>query len=1175
MEYWRDGGRVWKSARSCLHFAIGLWFASFGQAAIRGAAQDPGALLRTGYWLIKTWTTEEGLPGSDVTAIAQTPDGYLWLGTFDGLARFDGMRFTLFDRSNTPELPSNAVVNLHLDQKGVLWISTDRGMVSLQDGHWRTYQREQGWTGDYVRTFAEGAGKLLVTSFDGKVFQFRENRFEELPEPPGQRGSGYVGHVDELGRFWVFQGKYFGCWEGNHWSPTVEATLSDNSEVMAGSARDGGLWVYHHGRLDKFRSGQVVQRIDVPQPLFAHWSLTEDWEGNVWLASYKSGVARFLPDESMEHYSTTNGLPTSRIRCVFEDREGDRWIGTSGGGLVRLNRRAIQAFGEDFPLPKGPVQSVAVGKNGNIYVGNYGGGVACLDRMGLPRNRPVKILTDHGLTSCVLADRAGRVWAAQAGKGLLCFDGDRVSTNDVLSMPDKDALALFEDSHDRIWLSDHKRVLFLEHGKWTPATPEPGLVLEAVRAFAEDRKADLLWLGAYNGDLYQCSKGVIRRFALNGESMKLPIIALLADEDGTLWMGSDGGGLGRLRQGQARWINQSRGLPASDVGCVLDDGLGNLWLGSNRGIIRVARSEVNGVAEGRQSRIRCRLFDKQDGMPVNECSGANQPSGARDQNGLLWFATQKGVVLVPPRWLTNETNPPPVWIESVEYVGPDGKAHHVTQPLANLIMPAGTKRLQIRYTGISLSSPEKVTFRERVEGVDQDWVDVGHERSATFQELGPGAFRFRITAANAAGIWNPEGQTLAYTVLPLVWQTGWFRGFIGLLVAAEGALIAGLVISHWRSNQLRLELRDNQERWDLASVAAKLGLWTWDIHTNRFWVTENAYALLGQPSSQSMTFAQLAEFQHPDDREAAHKALQRALEHEHEYDAEFRVLLPDGEPRWLGARGLVDFDKQGKPIRLRGVWIDLSTRKQLEIEGVRHRTELAHMGRVAILGELSGSLAHEVNQPLAAILSNAQAAQRFLEQNPPNRSELREILADIVEEDRRAGEVIRRMRSMLKKGMPEFQSLDVNRTVDQVLSLMRSDLIARNVGAVTRLAPCLPLVKGDSIQIQQVLMNLIFNGCEAMQEAALPNQELVLETERDGADQVRISVIDRGAGVPGAMLEKIFEPFVTTKSAGLGMGLSLCRSIVAAHGGRIWAARNQGRGLTLSFTLRVNLEGKP
>jgi PAS domain S-box-containing protein len=816
---------------------------------------------------------------------------------------------------------------------------------------------------------------------------------------------------------------------------------------------------------------------------------------------------------------------------------------------------------------------VAIGKLNTIYLGCYGGGVACLDWTRFSKDLPFGILQEHALIDTVLFDKAGRLWAARSGAGLLCFDGENVSTNDVLSLPEKLALALFEDSRGRIWLSDPKRVEVFEKGKWWTPTPEPGLALESVRAFAEDQRTGVMWLGAYNGDLYQCSNDVIRRVVPSGDALKGAIIALLSDGDGTLWLGSVGSGLGRLRNGQLKWIDRRRGLPATEIGSVLDDGLGSLWMGSHRGIIRANRAELNAVADGRQNRLRCRVFDTSDGMPVAECSTTTQPSAAKDLYDRLWFGTQKGVVVVTPRFQSKNTNPPLVHIEAVDFVEPDGRARHFDQPFpAKLVLPAGTKRLQIHYIGLSLGSPEKVTYRQRVTGVDRDWMEVGHEQSATLQDPGPGTFQFRVTAANAEGIWNETGASLAYTVLPTFWQTAWFRGLVGLLLVGEGVMILGLVANHWRSSRLRAELRDNQGRWDMASVAAKLGLWTWDVNTDKFWATDNAYALLGRSSSEAITFQQVEEAQHPDDRESAKKALHRALQHEHEYDTEFRVLSADGEPRWLGARGVVDFDKNGKAARLRGVWIDLTARKNLEIETARQRAELAHMGRVAIMGELSGSLAHEVNQPLTAILSNAQAAQRFLERTPLNMSEVRAILTDIVAEDRRAGEVIRRMRSLLRKGMPEFQPVDVNKLVQQVLMLMHSDLVSRNVPVMTHLAPGLPLVQGDPVQVQQVLLNLILNGCDAMQDRSDSERELLIETKCDGKDQVRISVTDRGIGAPPSMIEKMFDPFVTTKSQGLGMGLALSRSIIAAHGGRIWAAINEGPGLTLSFTLKVNLE---
>jgi PAS domain S-box-containing protein len=282
-------------------------------------------------------------------------------------------------------------------------------------------------------------------------------------------------------------------------------------------------------------------------------------------------------------------------------------------------------------------------------------------------------------------------------------------------------------------------------------------------------------------------------------------------------------------------------------------------------------------------------------------------------------------------------------------------------------------------------------------------------------------------------------------------------------------------------NQTERSLRESEEKLTLAAAAAKLGLWSWDVTTDVFWATENACALLGLVGSESLTFQRVVKAQHPDDRKAANLALTRALEGADDYDTEFRVMQPDGEARWLGARGVVDFDKNRKPLRLRGVWIDLSARKQLEREAAQRSNQLAHMGRVAVLAELSGSLAHELNQPLSSILSNAQAAQRFLNREPPNVSEVGEILTDIVEQNRRAGGVIRQLRAMLKKKeATDFQPMDVSTLVEHVIRLMRNDLIARGISVRMELAASLPFVNADAVQIEQVLVNVILNACDAL-----------------------------------------------------------------------------------------------
>ena len=254
---------------------------------------------------------------------------------------------------------------------------------------------------------------------------------------------------------------------------------------------------------------------------------------------------------------------------------------------------------------------------------------------------------------------------------------------------------------------------------------------------------------------------------------------------------------------------------------------------------------------------------------------------------------------------------------------------------------------------------------------------------------------------------------------------------------------------------------------------------------------------------------------------------------------------------------------------MRGVVLDVTQRHQMQSEALQQRKELTHLSRVAMLGELSGSLAHELNQPLAAILANAQAAQRFLAQGPGSLDEVGLILRDIVEEDKRAGELIGRLRILFKKGEIQRQPLDANELVRDVLRLMRSDLISRRMAASSELAPQLPEVSGDPVQLQQVLLNLLINAADATPDGVSEVQPLVVRTARAESGDVLISVSDRGRGILPENLHTVFDPFMTTKAHGMGLGLTVCRTIMHAHGGRIWAENNAGGGATFHFSLAI------
>jgi signal transduction histidine kinase len=392
----------------------------------------------------------------------------------------------------------------------------------------------------------------------------------------------------------------------------------------------------------------------------------------------------------------------------------------------------------------------------------------------------------------------------------------------------------------------------------------------------------------------------------------------------------------------------------------------------------------------------------------------------------------------------------------------------------------------------------------------------------------------------------------AREILPSTFSSQLFLSLI-LLMGYE------LSLDVLRASQLSRELVESQQRMRLAASAADLSLWEWDIIRDEIWTTEKGRERAGISASERIDFARYLQSVHPDDREPTQRAVRHALEVSGEFEAEYRVISRDGATCWVVARGQVERDAHGKPLRLRGVSVDITERKKTEHELAQHRNELSHLSRVTTMSELSGSLAHELNQPLAIILTNAQAAQRLLAQQPPDLAEVRDILTDIVSEDERAGEVIKRLRALLKPGQTHLQPLNANALVEDVLRIACSDLIKRGIKVHAKLDGSVPPVVGDRVQLQQVLLNLILNAGDAMAANPPPGRHLTLATAH-GDGTVRVSVSDTGHGLPPDA-ERIFEPFYTTKKEGLGLGLPICRSIVSAHNGRLWAEPNVAAGI--------------
>ena len=399
-------------------------------------------------------------------------------------------------------------------------------------------------------------------------------------------------------------------------------------------------------------------------------------------------------------------------------------------------------------------------------------------------------------------------------------------------------------------------------------------------------------------------------------------------------------------------------------------------------------------------------------------------------------------------------------------------------------------------------------------------------------------------------------------------------------LAIQALLIIGLLFERRARQRAEIDSRrnlalatDSEERMSLAVESAQLALWDWDVTNDRVWMTDEARKFLGFEPGELIHFSKLASLDgrvHPDDRVARATAIQRAMETRGSYEVEYRLISPDGSVRWISSRGHPSPDANNARPRILGVSMDITRQKQADADVLLQREELAHLSRAATLSVLSGSLAHELSQPLTSILVNAQAGQLCMSQDAPDPVEIRAIFADIVSAECRAGEIIEGLRAMLRRGQVALQPVSVNDSLEELLRLTRSDLIARGVSVSNLIAGDLPPAMTDRVQLQQVLLNLIVNACDAM-ESNPPDDRILTLTTFVAQDEICISVLDRGVGLPDDV-ETLFQPFHSTKDGGLGMGLSICRTLMTSHGGRLWAERRAERGAAFYVALPLAKE---
>jgi ligand-binding sensor domain-containing protein/signal transduction histidine kinase len=1067
------------------------------------------------------WTTANGLPQNGADDMIQTRDGYIWFGTEEGLTRFDGVQFTVFNKVNTPALPNSWIVRLLEDSEGGIWLRPQGaapGIVRFANGVFKAYRTADGLPSDRISTWESAPDGTVWLGTDRGLAEWKSGSLKLHTRANGLPSDT----VASLGR----------DSKGNLWIGTAHGLARSSNgtiEVMTGKPglpdslfrringvtnifedRRGTVWMAARGKVVSYANGSfhhLGKEDGIPDSLV--YAITEDRQGAIWFGTGR-GLACYA-DGKVTQIQVSQDHDENDIREIVEDREGSLWLRTRKG-IARYASGKIERYGEKDGLTGDDAQRLLVDKEGSIWSSSNGGGVDCF--------RDEKFITystraglSHDATNSVFEDRSGTLWIGTAGGGLDRLKDGVITVFDKHNgLPSNGVRGLGEDKEGTLWITTDNGICTYKNGAFTLTLNEEqaknvkadgGLVRRSgeVLIVSEGRifefrngalqryqpldslytskdpvfnlfetRSGSLWVTSRDSVYRQYGGGLInitRRYHLPA----LGALTVEEDSAGAFWFGLYGEGLYRLKGDSLVSITPKQGLFDYNVYSFIEDSFGYIWMSCNRGVYRVSKKDLDNVADGTKPTLACVVYGTADGMESVECNSTGAPDAWRTRDGKICFTTVKGVVIVNPEDIRINSVPPPVVIDRFLVEGESQDTR------SGVRIPAGKARFEFHYAGLSFIGAAKIRYKYQLVGLDNEWVDAGSRREAYFTHLDPGEYTFRVIAANSDGIWNETGASVSFVLAPHFYQTKWFLVLAVLFFVTTGPSFYLYRMGGMKRRRVELEQQ------------------------------------VGERTAE----------------------LQKTLDN-----------LKDTQ------------------------------------------TQLILSEKMASLGQLTAGIAHEIKNPLNFITNFAVLSQDLTKDlrkelaaerdhvDPVRAKEIEEVLSDleqnvtkINEHGKRADSIVRGMLLHSRGKAGERQETDLNALLTEYTNLayhgMRAQDQSFNIKIETHLDSTIGKISVVPQDLSRAFLNIVNNACYAANDKRKTVKNgfspTVVVSDRNLEDKVEIRIRDNGSGIPPAIREKVFNPFFTTKPAGVGTGLGLSLSydiITQEHKGELLLDTKEG-----------------